>query len=110
LTILDLAGPWKLRGPMRVYRADEADAFSKSRKIRIAIDRRGREPEPFQHLETRMADDPKKTALDRKLIALNEPHEVRSWTESLGVSEQQLRAAVAAVGNSAEKVRAYLRK
>jgi len=57
-----------------------------------------------------MADDPKKTALDRKLIALNEPHEVRSWTESLGVSEQQLRAAVAAVGNSAEKVRAYLRK
>jgi len=62
----------------------------------------------FAMLETVMADDPKKTGLDRKLIALNEPHEVRSWTESLGVSEQQLKAAVAAVGNSAEKVREYL--
>lgn len=57
-----------------------------------------------------MNDDPKKTGLDRKLIAMDEPHEVRSWTESLGVSEQQLKAAVAAVGNSAEKVREYLRK
>ncbi|MDM0050591.1 DUF3606 domain-containing protein [Variovorax sp. J22R115] len=57
-----------------------------------------------------MKDDPKKTGLDRKLISLTEPHEVRSWTESLGVSEQQLKAAVAAVGNSAEKVREYLRK
>lgn len=57
-----------------------------------------------------MTDDPKKTSLDRKLIALNEPHEVRSWTESLGVDEKTLKAAVAAVGNSAEKVREYLRK
>jgi hypothetical protein len=57
-----------------------------------------------------MKDDPKKTGLDRKLIAMDEPHEVRSWTESLGVNEQQLKAAVAAVGNSAEKVREYLRK
>ena len=57
-----------------------------------------------------MADDPKKTGLDRKLIALNEPHEVRSWTESLGVDEKTLKAAVAAVGNSAEKVREYLKK
>jgi hypothetical protein len=57
-----------------------------------------------------MKDDPKKTGLDRKLIAMDEPHEVRSWTESLGVSEQQLKAAVAAVGNSAEKVREHLRK
>lgn len=57
-----------------------------------------------------MADDPKKTGLDRKLIALNEPHEIRSWTESLGVDEKTLRAAVAAVGNSADAVRAYLKK
>jgi len=55
-----------------------------------------------------MADDPKKTALDRKLIALHEPHEVRSWTESLGCSETQLRDAVKAVGNSADEVRQYL--
>lgn len=57
-----------------------------------------------------MSDDPKKTGHDRKLISLEEPHEVRSWTESLGVTEMELRAAVAAVGNSAERVREYLRK
>lgn len=55
-----------------------------------------------------MADDPKKTGLDRRLIALTEPHEVRSWTESLGCTEEQLKAAVRVVGNSAEKVRQYL--
>ncbi|HWT19321.1 MAG TPA: DUF3606 domain-containing protein [Variovorax sp.] len=55
-----------------------------------------------------MADDPKKTGLDRKLIAIDEPHEVRSWTESLKCSETQLRDAVKAVGNSAEAVREYL--
>ncbi|WP_198084965.1 DUF3606 domain-containing protein [Variovorax sp. E3] len=55
-----------------------------------------------------MADDPKKTGLDRKLISLEEPHEVRSWTESLGVTEAQLREAVKAVGHSAEAVRKYL--
>ncbi|MDH6170205.1 hypothetical protein M2282_005375 [Variovorax boronicumulans] len=55
-----------------------------------------------------MADDTKKTGLDRKLIAIDEPHEVRSWTESLKCSETQLRDAVKAVGNSAEAVREYL--
>lgn len=57
-----------------------------------------------------MADDPKKTGQDRKRIALSEPHEVRSWTEALGVDERTLRAAVAAVGDSGENVREYLRK
>lgn len=55
-----------------------------------------------------MTDDPKKTGLDRKLIAVNEPHEVRSWTESLHCTEAQLREAVNAVGNSADAVRQYL--
>jgi hypothetical protein len=55
-----------------------------------------------------MTDDTKKTGLDRKLISLEEPHEVRSWTESLKCSETQLRDAVKAVGNSAEAVREYL--
>ncbi|BEP42279.1 DUF3606 domain-containing protein [Variovorax sp. V15] len=55
-----------------------------------------------------MADDTKKTGLDRKLISLDEPHEVRSWTESLGVTEAQLREAVKAVGHSVEAVRRYL--
>lgn len=55
-----------------------------------------------------MSDDPKKTGLDRKLIAIHEVHEVRSWTESLGCTPAQLREAVKAVGNSADAVRQYL--
>ncbi|WP_038215428.1 MULTISPECIES: DUF3606 domain-containing protein [Xenophilus] len=55
-----------------------------------------------------MTDDPKKTGLDRKLISLETPHEVRSWSESLGCSEAELREAVQAVGNSAEQVREHL--
>ena len=73
--------------------------------VKLAQEERAEHP-----LETLMADDPKKTGQDRKRIALSEPHEVRSWTESLGVDEKTLRAAVAAVGDSAEKVREYLRK
>lgn len=57
-----------------------------------------------------MTGDPKKTGHDRKSISLGEPHEVRSWTQYLGVTEEQLKAAVTAVGDSAEKVRKYLRK
>ena len=45
---------------------------------------------------------------DRDRISLSEDYEVRSWTESLGVSEQDLREAVDAVGNSADAVRTYL--
>jgi hypothetical protein len=55
-----------------------------------------------------MPDDPKKTGSDRKLIALEEKHEVRSWTESLGCTEEQLRQAVKAVGHSADAVRKWL--
>lgn len=57
-----------------------------------------------------MADDPKKTGNDRKLISLSEDYEVRDWTKSLGCSEKELREAVSKVGNSAEKVREYLKK
>lgn len=59
-------------------------------------------------VEKQMTDDTKKTGLDRKLISLEEAHEVRSWTESLKCSETQLRDAVKVVGNSAEAVREYL--
>ena len=57
-----------------------------------------------------MADDKKQTAQDRKLISLEEDYEVRDWTTSLGCTPAQLREGVKAVGNSAEKVRAYLSK
>lgn len=47
---------------------------------------------------------------DRARISLGEEYEVRYWTKALGVTEEQLKAAVAKVGNSAEKVRAELGK
>ncbi|MCY1234528.1 DUF3606 domain-containing protein [Variovorax sp. RO1] len=55
-----------------------------------------------------MADDTNKTRIDPKLISLEEPHEVRSWMESLRCTEMQLRDAMKAVGNSANAVREYL--
>ena len=55
-----------------------------------------------------MSDDPRKTSLDRKLISLDEEHEVRSWTQSLGCTPEELREAVKVIGNSAEAVRKHL--
>lgn len=58
-----------------------------------------------------MSDDKKQTgAPDRDRISLSEDYEIRDWTASLGVSEQELREGVDAVGNSADAVRAYLKK
>lgn len=57
-----------------------------------------------------MSDDPTLRGLDRDLISLEQEHEVRYWTQALGVSTEELRAAVAAVGNSAAKVREHLGK
>ncbi|KRC70057.1 hypothetical protein ASE30_16215 [Achromobacter sp. Root83] len=45
---------------------------------------------------------------DRSRINVNEPHELRYWTKELGVTEDQLRDAVKAVGVSATAVRAAL--
>jgi hypothetical protein len=57
-----------------------------------------------------MADNKQATgAPDRDRISLSEAYEVRDWSKSLGVTEDRLREAVAAVGNSADKVREYLR-
>jgi hypothetical protein len=47
---------------------------------------------------------------DRSRINVDEPYEVRYWTEALGVSEAKLREAVIAVGTSADAVRRYLLK
>ena len=56
-----------------------------------------------------MADGKRQTgAPDRDRISLSEDYEIREWTESLGVGEEELREAVDAVGNSADAVRAYL--
>lgn len=56
-----------------------------------------------------MSDDLKnKGPADRSRIAMGEEHEVRYWTEALGVSREKLQAAVDKVGNSAEAVKKEL--
>lgn len=56
-----------------------------------------------------MSDDLKnRGAQDRSRVNVNEPHELRYWTKELGVSEEQLRQAVQAVGVSASAVREHL--
>ena len=57
-----------------------------------------------------MADDTSvRAGIDRSRINTSQDHEVRYWTEELGVSAEQLQAAVKAVGSSADKVREYLK-
>jgi len=58
-----------------------------------------------------MSDDKTKSGSpDRDRINLSEDYEVRDWAESLGVSRERLHEAVQAVGNSADKVREYLKR
>lgn len=57
-----------------------------------------------------MTDNTKQTGQDRKLISLEQDYEVRDWMKSFGCTEEELRAAVKAVGNSADEVREYLAK
>ena len=45
---------------------------------------------------------------DRKLIAMEEDHEVRYWTRRFGVSKDALQEAVDAVGHSADAVEKHL--
>lgn len=47
-------------------------------------------------------------AADDKSIDLQEPRSVRYWTETLGVSEEQLHTACEHAGASVEEVRRYL--
>lgn len=56
-----------------------------------------------------MSDDMNnRGAQDRARISLSEDHEVRYWTQALGVTEEELAAAVKAVGSSADRVREHL--
>ena len=58
-----------------------------------------------------MSDDTgNRGAQERARINLREEHEVRYWTNALGVTRDQLAAAVQAVGVSADKVREHLGK
>ncbi|RYF31211.1 MAG: DUF3606 domain-containing protein [Comamonadaceae bacterium] len=55
-----------------------------------------------------MSDNTSKTALDRQLVSVDQEYEIRDWMKSFGCTEEELRAAVKAVGNSADKVREFL--
>jgi LmbE family N-acetylglucosaminyl deacetylase len=50
------------------------------------------------------------TSPDPHRIDIHREHELRDWAESLGVTQQQVRDAVKAVGDSTTKVREYLGK
>ncbi len=58
-----------------------------------------------------MADDKTKPGgQDRKLISLSEDYEVRDWAKKFGVSADELKKAVEAVGNEASEVEEHLKK
>jgi hypothetical protein len=57
-----------------------------------------------------MADDKTKPGgQDRTRINTNEDYEVRDWSKRLGVSPEQLKDAVKAVGSNAKDVEAHLK-
>jgi len=57
-----------------------------------------------------MSDDKTKTGgQDRSRISLSEDYEVRDWSKKFGVTADELRAAVKAVGNDASAVEAHLK-
>jgi len=56
-----------------------------------------------------MSDDlSKRGQQDRCRINIHEEHEVRYWTEALGVTREELQRAVEQVGVSASAVREHL--
>ncbi|HEX4883109.1 MAG TPA: DUF3606 domain-containing protein [Casimicrobiaceae bacterium] len=57
-----------------------------------------------------MADDPgNRGNPDRQRINTHQQHEVRDWAQKFGVSEDELKKAVAQVGNQADAVERHLR-
>lgn len=58
-----------------------------------------------------MADDKSKPGRpDRDRINVNEEYELRDWSKSLGVTPEELKRAVAQVGDRADAVRQHLGK
>ena len=46
---------------------------------------------------------------DRKRIDVNQDYELRDWSKKFGVSTDQLKEAVQAVGTQADRVESYLK-
>lgn len=60
--------------------------------------------------EKTMSDDKTKSGgQDRSRISLSEEYEVRDWARKFGVTADELKAAVKAVGNDAKAVEAHLK-
>lgn len=58
-----------------------------------------------------MSDDKNVRApQDSSRVAMGEDYEVRYWTDRFGIARERLEEAVAAVGNSVERIEEYLRK
>jgi Protein of unknown function (DUF3606) len=58
-----------------------------------------------------MSDDKTKTGdSDRKRVNIHEDYELRDWSKKWGVSEQQVKDAVAKVGVMADDVERELKK
>ena len=58
-----------------------------------------------------MADDKSNPGRpDRDRINVNEDYEVQDWARKFGVSKEELRSAVAKVGDRADAVRQHLGK
>ncbi len=56
-----------------------------------------------------MSDDKGKSGgQDRRRINVNEDYELRDWAKKFGVTGEQLKAAVAKVGDRAEDVERHL--
>lgn len=57
-----------------------------------------------------MSDDKTKSGgQDRQRINVNQDYELRDWAKSLGVTPEQVKEAVKAVGDQADKVREHLK-
>ena len=55
-------------------------------------------------------DKARRAARDRSRVAVDDDDDVRYWTETLGVTEEELRDAVRTSGFMIDEVRAHLRR
>jgi hypothetical protein len=56
-----------------------------------------------------MSDDKQKSGgQDRERINVNQDYELRDWSQKFGVTQDEIKAAVRAVGDQADKVKDYL--
>ncbi len=99
------------RGLIALREAYEVRYWSKKLKVtpaklRYAVKKVGHSA---KKVEAYIAEQ-KHKALDKRLIALKEPYEVRYWSKKFKVTPAKLTAAVKAVGHSSKKVGEYLAK